>query len=535
VLHAGDSLVSWNQRPGFREAKPADRADADFRRYTGQDLGVHPAVIPAPAKSTSLPASFIITPDTRIVADPGIGATRLAALLRRPTGFTLPLTPVSTGGTGGGTITLSLDGPPDLSQEGYLLDVDDSGVRLRAYTDEGLFRGTQTLRQLLPADVERDEPGSGPWIIPGVRIEDRPRFAWRGIMLDVARHFFGVREVKRLIDLVVPYKINVLHLHLTDDQGWRLAVDGWPRLATYGGAGEVGGGSGGFYTKADYTEIVRYAAERYVMVVPEIDLPGHTNAALASYPELNTGGVAPERYTGIEVGFSSLSIGKELTYRFVDQVLGEVAELTPGPYLHIGGDEAQATDPAEYATFLQRVERIVRAHGKTMVGWQEIGSAPLTPGNVVQHWRPKGAVPASKTRELVEAVRGGARLIMSPAQHTYLDLKYDPGSRLGQDWAGTVETRQSYEWDPVTLLDGVRESDVLGVEAALWTETITSWNDIAHMTLPRLPGLAERGWSPAAGRSWDEYASRLAAHAPRWAAADLDFHRSPGVPWPVAE
>jgi hexosaminidase len=494
---------------------------------------VHPAVIPDPAELTFLPASFTITPTTRLLAAPGIAATHLAALLRRSTGHALPL---ETGDADRGTIALTLDGPADLGEEGYLLDVDDLGVRLRAHTDEGLFRGVQTLRQLLPAALERGEPQPGPWNIPGVRLEDRPRFAWRGIMLDVARHFFGVEEVKRLIDLVVPYKINVLHLHLTDDQGWRLAIDGWPRLAHYGGGSEVGGGSGGFYTKADYSEIVRYAAERYLTVVPEIDLPGHTNAALASYPELNSDGVAPDRYTGIEVGFSSLSTGEEITYRFIDEVLGEVAALTPGPYLHIGGDEAQATDPAEYTRFIQRVERIVRAHGKEMVGWQEIASAPLTSGTVVQHWRPaRGSAPDVEARTLVDAVRRGARIVMSPAQHTYLDLKYDQGSRLGQDWAGTLEARQSYEWDPATLLDGVGEDDVLGVEAALWTETITSWDDITYMTLPRLMGIAERGWSPATGRSWDEYASRLAAHAPRWTAGNLNFHRSPEVPWPAAD
>ncbi len=172
-------------------------------------------------------------------------------------------------------------------------------------------------------------------------------------MLDVARHFFGVADVKRFVDLMALYKLNRLHLHLTDDQGWRLAIRSWPKLAKHGGSTEVGGGPGGFYTQRQYAELVAYAAARYVTVVPEIDMPGHTNAALASYAKLSCDGIAPALYTGIEVGFSSLCIRKELTYRFVDDVIGEVAALTPGPYLHIGGDEAQATAPDDYVYFLE--------------------------------------------------------------------------------------------------------------------------------------------------------------------------------------
>ena len=391
----------------------------------------------------------------------------------------------------------------------------------------GLFRGVQTLRQLLPATVEHPTRQRGPWRVPAVRIADHPRFAWRGAALDVARHFFSVADVERYIDLISLYKLNVLHLHLTDDQGWRIAIDGWPRLTTHGGSTEVGGGRGGFYSKRDYLEIVRYARDRYVTVVPEIDVPGHTNAALASYPELNCDGNAPELYTGINVGFTSLCLDKAVTYRFLDEVIGEVAALTPGPYLHIGGDEAKTVPPDRYAAFVERVQRIVRAHGKRMIGWEETAKARLLPTSVVQYWDVR-----SSPDPVRQAVRRGTRLVLSPASKVYLDMKYDAHTELGLEWAGHVEVRDAYDWDPAELLDGVAEKDVLGVEAQLWSETIRSVGDIEFMAFPRLPGIAEVAWSPAAGRSWDRFRRRLAEQAPRWSALGVNYHRSPQVPWP---
>ena len=235
-----------------------------------------------------------------------------------------------------------------------------------------------------------------------MRIDDRPRFRWRGAHLDVSRHFFSVAEVKRYIDLISQYKVNVLHLHLSDDQGWRIAIDSWPRLTSVGGSTEVGGGPGGYYTKRDYRELVRYAAARYITVVPEIDTPGHTNAALASYAELNCDGIAPPLYTGIDVGFSSLCVDKEITYEFLDDVIRELAALTPGPYLHMGGDEAHSTEDADYVRFIERVQPIVAAHGKRLMGWEEIAQAPLLPGHArpaLEH-RPPGPrrAPSSRAR-----------------------------------------------------------------------------------------------------------------------------------------
>src|SRR5262249_5828475 len=253
----------------------------------------------------------------------------LATILRRSTGFALPVSPTA------GDISLLLSGaPPSVGAEGYQLDITAAGIELRANQPAGLFAGVQTLRQLLGVTEEATTVQSGPWPVPGGHIVDYPRFAHRGTMLDVARHFFPVATVKRLIDEAVLYKVNYVHLHLSDDQGWRIVIDSWPNLAVYGGSTAVGGGPGGYYTKADYTDIVNYAASRYVTVVPEIDMPGHTNAALASYAQLNCNGVAPALYTGTQVGFSSLCVPLELTYTFIDQVIGELAALTPGSYIH---------------------------------------------------------------------------------------------------------------------------------------------------------------------------------------------------------
>jgi len=492
-------------------------------------------VIPKPASVEQRGhGAFALTANARIVVTHGSRpaasvAAGFARLLRRSTGYRLPVVSRPSRGRHP-TVSLSLTRSDRLGPEGYRLRVSRHAVRLEAATAEGLFHGVQTLRQLLPAKVESASEQPGPWIVRAVRIEDAPRFRWRGAHLDVARHFFSVDEVKRYINLISQYKLNVLHLHLSDDQGWRIAIDSWPRLATHGGSTEVGGGPGGYYTKHDYRELVRYAAAHYMTVVPEIDTPGHTNAALASYAELNCDGKARPPYTGIGVGFSSLCVNKEITYRFLDDVIRELAALTPGPYLHLGGDEAQSTDEADYVRFIERVQQIVRARGKRMIGWEEIARAPLLPGTLAQHW--STATGSEQGTELARrAVERGAKLVMSPANHAYLDMKYDPSIPLGLSWAGFVEVRDSYEWDPAALVAGVGESDVAGVESALWSETLEDVQDIEFMSFPRLPGIAEIGWSPRTGRGWAEYRLRLAAQAPRWEAQGVSFYHSPQVPW----
>ncbi|MFF9200764.1 beta-N-acetylhexosaminidase [Streptomyces sp. NPDC014986] len=487
-------------------------------------------VIPAPASVTPGGSPYRITEGTRIRVDGSREARRvgeyLADVLRPSTGYRLPVT-----GHGRGGIGLRLaDGP--YGAEGYRLDSGPSGVTLTAAEPAGLFHGVQTLRQLLPAAVEKDSPQPGPWLVAGGTIEDTPRYGWRGAMLDVSRHFFSVDEVKRYIDQLALYKLNTLHLHLSDDQGWRIAVDSWPRLTTHGGSTEVGGGPGGHYTKADYKEIVRYAASRHLEVVPEIDMPGHTNAALASYAELNCDGVAPPLYTGTAVGFSSLCVGKDVTYDFVDDVVRELAALTPGRYLHIGGDEAHSTPHEDFVKFMDRVQPIVAKYGKTVIGWHQLTGANPARGALAQYWGLDGTAGQEKER-VAEAARNGTGLILSPADRVYLDMKYDANTPLGLSWAGLVEVRRSYDWDPGAYLPGVPASAVRGVEAPLWTETLSDSGQLEYMAFPRLPGVAELGWSPASTHDWEDYRVRLAAQGPRWDALGIGYYASPQVPWPT--
>ena len=474
----------------------------------------HPLVVQPAAGAFALTADTVITiaPATAELA--ALGDT-LAGYLRPATGFALPVRPAAPD-VAGPAIALALDpagGAP--GEESYRLDIAAAGVRAAAPAPAGLFYAVQTLRQLLPPAIENATPQPGPWSLPAVHIDDAPRFAWRGLMLDVARHFFAAGDVKRVIDLAAAYKLNRLHLHLTDDQGWRIAIASWPDLTRVGGQTAVGGGPGGFYTQAEYADLVAYAAARHVTVVPEIDMPGHSNAALAAYPELNADGQARPPYTGIEVGFSSLAIDKEITYRFIDDVIGELAALTPGDAIHIGGDEALATAKEDYLRFIARVEAIVNAHGKRAVGWEEIGQGRLAATTIAQHWASGHAVAAAAQ---------GARVILSPAPRVYLDMKYDATTPLGLQWAGFVPVRAAYDWEPATHLPGVGEEALLGVEAALWSETLTTLDDVTYMLLPRLPGVAEVAWSPA-GRDWEAYRRRLAGHGPRWAHMGLAFYQ----------
>jgi hexosaminidase len=475
------------------------------------------AVVPAPASVTPANATFRLADGAPIVAssDPAVRvATYLASFLGHGTAVRRGTV------TPRGGIAIQLDPAAPAGDEAYQLDITADGVALRARAAAGLFWGAQTLRQLTPADPAQ------PIVLPGGRVVDRPRFAYRGVMLDVARHFFSVADVERLIDLSTMYKVNYLHLHLTDDQGWRIAITNWPRLTTVGGSTEVGGGEGGYYTQADYRRIVQYAADRFVTVVPEVDVPGHTNAALASYRELNCDGRAPQPYTGIDVGFSALCADDPDTDRFLNDVLGQLAALTPGPYLHVGGDEAARMTPAAYATVMARAQAVVGAHGKTVIGWHQMAGTTLSRSAVLQFWDPTSNSPA-----VTSAVAAGHKVIMSPANHAYLDQKYDPGTRIGLTWAGPTSVQEAYAWDPAKLLPRVGEESILGVEGALWTETVTTVADIEYLAFPRLVALAEIGWSPGSTHHWTEFRVRLGAQAPRWDALGVHFARTDDVPW----
>ncbi|MGW2044314.1 beta-N-acetylhexosaminidase [Streptomyces sp. NPDC001858] len=488
-------------------------------------------VVPAPASVSPGGSPYRITRSTQIRVDDSGEVRRigeyLADVLRPSTGYRLPVTTRDDGG-----IRLRLAQGP-FGAEGYRLDSGRGGVTITAREPAGLFHGVQTLRQLLPAAVEKDSVQPGPWLVAGGTVQDAPRYAYRGAMLDVSRHFFTVAQVERYIDQLALYKVNKLHLHLSDDQGWRIAIDSWPRLAAHGGSTQVDGGPGGHYTKADYQRIVRYAASRFLEVVPEIDLPGHTNAALASYAELNRDGVAPPLYTGTDVGFSSLCVDKDVTYDFLDDVIRELAALTPGRYLHIGGDEANSTGHEDYVKFMDRVQPVVAEYGKTVMAWHQLTGATPAKGALVQYWGLDDTGTEEKA-QVVEAAKNGTGIVLSPADRIYLDMKYTADTPLGQDWAGPVEVRRAYDWDPGAYLAGLPAAAVRGVEAPLWTETIVTGADLEYMVFPRLPGVAELGWSPAATHDWDAYKVRLAAQGPRWDALGISYYRSPQVPWPTS-
>jgi hexosaminidase len=487
-------------------------------------------VIPAPAEIQLGPGpAFVLTPTTSIVVPPGDAAVAavgrlLADLIGTAVAPAPPTVRIDGAPAPAGSIQLTIR--PGGRDEGYELTVTAERVIIAAARPAGLFYGVQTLRQLLPSFVEHAAvlPDTArPVTAPAVHVVDEPRFEWRGAMLDVARHFMSVDEVKRFIDLMALHKLNRLHLHLADDQGWRIEIASWPNLTKVGGTTEVGGRPGGFYTQQQYADLVAYASARFITIVPEIDMPGHTNAALTSYAELNCDGVAPPPFTGIEVGFSVLCIDKDVTYRFIDDVVREIAAVTPGPFFHVGGDEVKKLTPAQYIGFIERVQSIVAAHGKQMIGWDEIAPASLLPTSIVQHWRP-GTTPK-------EAVAKGARIILSPANKIYLDMKYDRETVLGLDWAARIPVRDAYDWEPATLLAGVPETSILGVEAPLWSETVANMRDVEYLVFPRLAGVAEIGWSRADRRNWEEYKGRLGAQTSRWGALGLNFYRSPDVPW----
>jgi hexosaminidase len=499
-----------------------------------------PGVVPAPAVVQTTPnVRHLLTPATAVFVPARPAEARevggyLADLLRPATGYPIPVLPAPPIGGPPPGISLLLSGAdPRVGREGYQLDVTAQRIVIRATTPAGLFAGVQTLRQLLPADIERrTRRPHATWAVPGVRIVDFPRYEHRGAMLDVARHFFPVRDVQRFIDQIALYKINTLHLHLTDDQGWRLEIKGWPKLTRIGGATSAGGGPGGYYTQADYRAIVEYARRRFITVIPEIDGPAHSNAALASYAELNCDGVANPPY--IDIGPAPdghLCVGKPRTYEFLDQVIGQLAALTPGPYLHIGGDEAYGMPAEDYAAYMRKVERIVARHGKKLLGWGAALTATTPAASTGQFWVYDGT-----EERLAQVTHEGAKVVMSPCVFTYLDMKYAanvPPDPLGLQWAGFIEVADAYGWDPTWVLPGVNDAAVLGVEAPVWSETITNLDQLELMTFPRLPAVAEIGWSPLETHDLSAFVARLAQHGPRWDAMGVDYHRSPQVPWPA--
>jgi hexosaminidase len=510
-------VVSSSPASGASTTTPsATTAEPPPRPGSAADLAALQRVVPQPVALTAYAGTFVLGAATAIHASVGAEpiAADLAAYLKQQTGLAVPVD-----GGADAPIQLMLQaagGDSALGTEGYQLTVSPTSIKLTAANAAGLFHGVQTLRQLVTADHK---------VQAGV-ITDHPRYAYRGVMLDVARHFFSVADVKAYIDAAALYKVNEFHLHLTDDQGWRLTVPDYPKLASVGGATQVGGGPGGFYSPADLKAIVDYAASRYMTVIPEIDMPGHVGAAVHAYPDLACDGHKHGAVTTVSPAFDSLCTGRESTYRFVDSATGAAADATPGPLLHMGGDEAQALNPTQYNGFVKRAQDLVAAHGRTPIAWAEAATAPLLPQTVLEYWDSQHPLPA-----IAQAAARGSKLIMAPGDHAYLDQQYTPGFPLGLHWAGYIPLSKSYNWDPVTVLPGVPPTSVLGVEAPLWTETVKSLADAETLAFPRLPAIAEIGWSAPVTHDWKTFAQRLGKQGPLWDRLGIKYYKSPEVPW----
>jgi len=488
-------------------------------------------LIPKPVSVKNTPGGFQLSDKTAVLVSGGDEALRRVAAflgekMKASFGKDFEVAEFPSGDLPESYVLFEL-GPNDseLGSEGYNVTIENQGIRVSANAAEGAFRGLQTLMQLLPSGFGKDKLTGGAVVAAGT-IRDYPAYGFRGSMLDVSRHFFNVDEVKRYIDLISFYKMNILHLHLSDDQGWRIEIKSWPNLTKHGGSTEVGGGEGGFYTQEQFKELVAYARDRYVTIIPEIDMPGHTNAALASYPEVNCNNKAPQLYTKTEVGFSTLCVRKEITYKFVEDVVRELSEISPGPYLHLGGDESHVTKKADFIYFINRIQQFPKKYGKKMIGWEEIAQAKLDTNTIVQYW--------SNAEHAKEAVKQGAKIIMSPASKVYLDMKYDSTTKLGLKWAGTIEVDSAYNWALSSRVNGIPNESILGVEAPVWSETLTNIDEVEFMVFPRLPGVAEIGWTPESARSWDEYKVRLAKHGSRMKEMDIDFYESKFVNWESA-
>ena len=424
--------------------------------------------------------------------------------------------------------------------EAYKLSISKDSIILSASSAEGAFRGIQTLIQLIPETSNDTLASYKMWLVPTGQIIDKPNFKYRGFMLDVARHFFSVEEVKKQIDILAYYKINMLHLHLSDDQGWRIEIKSWPKLTTVGGLTEVGGGKGGFYSQDDYKELVAYAAERFITIIPEIDMPGHTNAASVSYPQLNgnapklkqvknmDGGISTidvnlKPYMGTEVGFSTFDANKEDVYEFIDDVVREIAAISPGPYFHIGGDESHVTKKKDYILFINKVEKIVQNNGKIMIGWDEITQASIGSTTIAQHWE--------KEENAVIAAKKGLKVILSPGKKAYLDMQYDTLSKFGLHWAAYIPVATAYNWIPESYIKGLPKENILGIEAPLWSETISNSDELEYLAYPRLIGYAELGWSTKENLNWKNYRKRLAAQKEFLDRKNIKYYPSKLIDW----
>jgi len=522
-----------------------------------------PALIPLPQKMESREGAFRLTPSTQILVDRASQDTGqyLADRLCRATGYSLNIISSTEPRSPSGSLMLTTrDAKPALGPEGYELTVATDSVIIRASSQAGMFYGVQTLLQLLPPEVFAPKPVRGQsWTIPCVEIEDQPRFKWRGLLFDVARHFFTKAEIKQLLDVLATQKINTLHLHLTDDQGWRLEIKKYPRLTQVGAwRDEAGfgldpklstaygpdGRYGGYFTQANLREIAAYAENRHITIVPEIEMPGHASAALSAHPELScTGGpFTPNAQGGIFTGV--YCAGREETYAFLENVLAEVCEVFPGKYVHIGGDEVPKDnwkkcgqcqnrirkeglkDEQELQSyFVRRIEKMLNARGRTLIGWSEIREGGLAQNAVVMDWI-GGAV---------EAASAGHDVVMSPTAYCYLDY-YQSTNRAVEPKAigGYLPLSKVYSFEPIPAkLDAQYQSHILGAQGNLWTEYVPNFKHAQYMLFPRLCALAEINWSPAAARNREDFTRRLRVQFQRFDEEGVNYRK--GTPELIGE
>ncbi|HXB96087.1 MAG TPA: family 20 glycosylhydrolase [Puia sp.] len=498
-------------------------------------------IIPQPVAIKENTGHFTFTPDTRIITE-GDSLTQPAAWLSDRLHLTQ-------GKSGKQRIILHIGANGNATgREGYTLSVTSSTIRISANSPAGIFYGMQTLIQLLPPDYTSGSSAA----IPCVDITDYPRFGWRGLMLDVSRHFFTKDEVKHYIDEMIRYKFNTLHLHLSDDQGWRLEIKSLPALTQHGAWRVARTGRwgeflppladeptpyGGFYTQDEMREIIRYAAERYVTILPEIDIPAHSLALISSYSNLsctqlsypvNPGSRGPVRQD------NALCVGNDSVFEVLDKIFTEVAALFPNPYIHIGGDEAykgfwsacpkcnkrmadehlKNVDELQ-SYFVKRIEKILKAKGKKLIGWDEILQGGLAPEATVMSWRGmSGGVAAAKM---------GHAVVMTPWDYTYLDLYQGDPSNEPPTY-GLCRLKDSYTYDPVP--DSVDEHLILGGQGNLWSESVPNFRHAEYMTWPRGLALAEVYWSPKSVRNWDDFTKRMEAEFLRMDADKIKYARS---------
>ncbi len=504
------------------------------------------SIIPVPMSLERGSGSFVLGADTRIALadarDPEL--RRIAELWAGPTQVAtgLPLTVEAAGG-----IVLGLDA--STGPEGYSLSVGESGIAVRGGDYAGLFYGLQTLSQLLPPGVADGVADRGASLeLDAIEVRDAPRFTYRGMHLDVGRHFFGPSFVKRYIDMLARYKINRFHWHLTEDQGWRIEIERYPLLTEisafrsetileknfdpYVGDGER---YGGFYTQAEIRDIVQYAADRFITVVPEIEMPGHTLAVLAAYPELacTDGPFEVGTVWGVH---SDIFCPREETFAFLENVLTEVMELFPGEYIHIGGDEAPKVRWEESAFaqdvirregladehelqswFIQRIERFLNANGRRLIGWDEILEGGLAPDATVMSWR--------GTEGGIEAARQGHDVVMTPTSRLYFDY-YQSEQRDDEPLAigGFLPLEQVYAYEPVPEeLTEEEAGHILGAQGNVWTEYMKTEQYVEYMVFPRMFALSEVVWSPADSKDLDGFLDRLRWHLERLDALGVNY------------